>query len=127
MDDILLLKAEEPAIDAITEAVAQGYGLDHPQRIHGFAGSFAFYVPDVYVTPAVQGLIRRDGRFRDTLLQCLARFRSEDYGCISDQDAENNNEQRYLCGTSSGMVAAYPTAHGTLHFAVQDDKALFSL
>lgn len=127
MEDYLLLKTELPDLSKIKNAVSEGYGIGAPEHIQGFMGSFAFYVPDIYVSQAVYTLLQRDASFKDILLQCLDRFRREDYGDIPDEDLENNNEQRYLCGSSNGMVAAYSTIYGILHFAVQGDKSLFSL
>ena len=70
--------------------------MEHPERIMGSAGFF-YEMGDVYASGYVAGLMKEE-RFRAFLEDALRKFEKSDYGDISRNDKDENNENKFLFG-----------------------------
>ena len=76
----------------------RGYGIEHPERINGYAGLF-FTLGDVYVSDWVADWMDQSEEFRTFVFRSLERFENDDYGDISALDHDDNIECKWLsCG-----------------------------
>ena len=80
-DYVRIVKGKQVNPEANRKGFQQSLGVQHPERISGFAG-FLFQTGDVYASGSIIEFIR-DQRFRAFLLESLKRFEIGDYGDIS--------------------------------------------
>ena len=91
-------EAEELDREARYQALQKGYGVEHPERIHGYAGLF-FDLGDVYASDWVAEWMDQSEGVRAFVFQSLERFENDDYGDISENDHDENVEVKWLsCG-----------------------------
>ena len=91
-------EAEKMDRAARHQALQKGYGVEHPERIHGYAGLF-FTLGDVYASDWVAKWMDQSEIFRAFVFQSLERFENDDYGDISENDHDENVEVKWLsCG-----------------------------
>lgn len=103
----LFYQFEKPDPQKIIEGVKRAYGTAHPERIHGFMGTFLAAHLDVFVTDEVADLAEHRNEFRAFLDDCITRFYHDDYGYVTWSESMNNGENRYLSGSTSWMIARY--------------------
>lgn len=88
-------KKQDPQV--IHSSLQKGFGIEHPERIHGYAGFF-FGLGDVYASDWVADRMERSERFREFVFQSLERFKHDDYGDISESNCDENIENKWLFG-----------------------------
>ncbi len=87
------------------KSLQSGYGIEHPERIHGYAGLF-FTVGDVYASNRVANRMESDDAFRAFVLDSVRRFSEDDYGDISFSDYLDNVESKWIA-FGDDMFARY--------------------
>ena len=95
MKTIIKKKQIDPR--AIHESLQKGQGIEHPERISGYAAFFMSY-GDIIVSDLVAGAMARDERFRDFVMTSLQEFQGDDYGMISVEDYYCNIEDKWIAG-----------------------------
>ena len=95
-DYVRIVKGKQVNPEAIRKGFQQSLGVQHPERISGFAG-FLFQTGDVYASGSIIEFIR-DQQFRTFVLESLKRFEIGDYGEISSGCQDQNTENRCLFG-----------------------------
>ncbi len=98
----------KPDPEKIRKAVKSGYRVERPEKILGYEGAFLAGPKDVYLTDRVARCAEKYEWFRSFLEDCILRFMRDDYGFITELEAWNNGETRYLCGSTDWMIARYP-------------------
>ena len=105
-------EAQKPDPEAIRKSLQKGYGVEHPERIQGYAGLF-FSLGDVYASDAVMKFMESSEKFRTFVFQSLDRFEHDDYGDISENDHDENVEVKWLsCGWPLFGRYGYKTDRG---------------
>lgn len=80
------------------QALQKGYGIEHPERISGYAGLF-FTLGDVYASDWVAEWMDQSEAFRAFVFRSLERFENDDFGDLSELDRIDNTETKWLsCG-----------------------------
>ena len=98
--------------EARHQELQRGYGVEHPERIHGYEGLF-FTLGDVYASDAVVKFMEWSEDFRAFVFQSLGRFAHDDYGDISENDHDENVEMKWLsCGWPLFGRYGYKTVRG---------------
>lgn len=120
----LFYKDTKPDFSKIHDATSKGYGVQHPERIHGYAGAFLFTLLDVYLSERLEKLLEQKHELIPVLQNLLIRFKNEDYGRVSDDEQCSNGEQRYICGGHYYMIARYDTDAGRIIFESFIDMSL---
>ena len=82
--------------EAVHRSLQQGYGTEHPEKIHGYAGFF-FETGNVYVSGTIVQFWYVE-RLRDSVFHALSLFEQKDYGEISEGDLTQDIENVYLFG-----------------------------
>lgn len=108
----------------VHEAVKKAYGIEHPERIQGYAGVFMFSLLDVYISDRLERLLDADPQLPAQLMEIIKRFKREDYGEAFSDEVDNNIERRYFGFSSRYMSARYETRHGLIVFEFFHDMAL---
>lgn len=108
----------------IHDVVKKAYGIEHPEKIHGYAGAFMFTLLDVYVSDRLEPILESDPQFSAQLMDIIKRFSREDYGESFSDEVDNNIERRYFGFSSRFMIARYMTDHGMIVFEFFHDMAL---
>lgn len=118
---------QAPPLDTqkIRDSVCKGYWIQNPEKPHGYAGTFLFSVPDVYITDRIATRVKLNPSFNDDLLKMLDRFCHDDYGFVTFAEHYNNGETRYLCGSSSWMIARYGSPYGGVVYETFLNTSLF--
>ena len=105
-------EAEKLDWEARHQELQRGYGVEHPERIHGYAGLF-FTLGDVYASDWIAKLMDQSEKYRAFVFQSLERFENDDYGDISENDHEENVEVKWLsCGWPLFGRYGYKTVRG---------------
>ena len=112
----LFYQDEKPDFRKIHDITSQGYGIQSPEKIHGYAGVFLFTLLDVYLSDRLEQVIDDNPELADVLQNLLKMFKKEEYGDISRDEEELNVEQRYLGGSHNYMIARYDTDIGRIEF-----------
>ena len=120
----LFCVSRKPDAREVFEITSRGYGVKNPARINGYAGTFLFSLPDVYVSDLLEKAMNKDSQYTATLIILIQRFKKDDYGTITQAEAEHNIQQRYLANTNTWMTACYDTEVGRIRFETFLDKAL---
>ena len=120
----LFYQQPKPDPQKTRETVSKGYGIQNPERVLGFAGAFLFHVPDVYISDTIASRLKLNPTFKDDLLTMLERFCTDDYGFVTFLEQNSNNETRYLCGSSTWMIARYGSRFGGVVFETFYDLSL---
>lgn len=121
----LFYQQPKPDSQKTREAVGRGYGIKNPDQTLGFAGAFLFHVPDVYISGRIASRLKLNPTFKDDLLTMLDSFCHDDYGFVTSAEHYNNGETRYLCGSSSWMIARYGSPYGGVVYETFLDISLF--
>lgn len=119
--------SRKPDARDVFENTSRGYGVKNPTRINGYAGTFLFSLPDVYVSDLLEKSMNEDSQYTATLILLIQRFKKDDYGTISEAEADHNIEQRYFAYSNTWMTACYDTTVGRIRFETYWDMALFYL
>ena len=90
----------------IHETLQKGYGVKHPEKIHGYAGFFMDY-GEVKASDAVAALMEEDRDFNLFVHTSFQRFQKDDYGRISESDRMDNIEDKWLDGGRE-LFGRYP-------------------
>lgn len=91
-------ESEKMNPEARHRTLQKGYGIEHPERINGYAGLF-FHIGDVYASDWIAERMECSEQFREFVLQSLDRFSNDDYGDISESDHDENIEVKWIsCG-----------------------------
>ena len=90
----------------VREGLSAGYGTKHPERISGF-NRFLFSPGDVWISDYLAQQTQYDKNLSPFLMDALSRFKSEDYGEISEGDINRNGESIWL-GNGTYLFARYP-------------------
>lgn len=120
----LFFSDNPPDVPRILDGTRKAYGISHPERVNGFAGTFLFTLLDVYVSDGIERLLEREPGFGDCLREMLQRFKHNDYGDVSEPEGYENTEQRYFAGTHRLMIARYQTPGGLVCFEAFHDRSL---
>lgn len=96
----------------ILKATQAGYGINNPDKISGYEGTFLFQIPDVYTSPLITQRLSVNPDFRKELFAILDSFRHDDYGFVSSNESGWNGENRYFAGSSSWMIGRYSSRYG---------------
>jgi hypothetical protein len=124
---ILFQSAEVPDKEKIIATAKKGYGIEHPEKIQGFAGTFLFTLGDVYVTHEIDNITHESPSFGDELRFCMSRLMLDDYGLISEDEEEGNLENKYMFGHSVGQYGRYNTEAGIVRLERCRGYSLFSM
>ena len=92
--------------EEIHENLKKGYGMEHPERVSGYAGFFINY-GDVYASDQIAYGMECNKEFRDFVLQSIQDFKSDEYGMISNSDYFENVEDKWLAG-GGRLFGRYP-------------------
>ena len=92
---IIRAKKQDPAV--LHSLIQKGYGVKHPEKIHGYGGLF-FTLGNVYVSNTVYSGMKRNPEYRRFILDSINRFEQDDYGYISSWEHDCNTEARWLFG-----------------------------
>ncbi len=92
--------------EATVERLQKGYGIEHPQKISGFAG-FLCSIPDVYAYGWAEKLAEENPRIAEEFVGFVKRFAREDYGFVSRDEYDFNGEQKWLGGGTCWTIARY--------------------
>jgi hypothetical protein len=103
MKTIIKEKRMDP--QAIHESLQKGYGIEHPERISGYAGFF-FNLGDVVVSDSVAQRMSLVPAFHDFVYSCIRDFQQDKYGYVSMFDYDENVELKWLAGGGS-LFARY--------------------
>ena len=120
----LFYQQPKPDPQKTCEAVSRGYGIQNPERTLGYAGAFLFHVPDVYISDRIASRLKLNPTFKDDLLTMLEDFCKDDYGFVTSLEQNSNGETRYLCGSSTWMIARYGSCFGGVVFETFYDMSL---
>ncbi len=93
-DYIRIREGKRPDPETERRRLQKGFGIEHPERINGYAGLF-FGRGDVFVSETVWDFMK-DGDLEKFVLDALRKFERENYGDISNGDIEQNGENRWL-------------------------------
>ena len=119
MKTIIRKKPHNPK--AIHENLQKGYGIQHPEKISGYA---AFYMDygDVCVSDKVANWIDRRPDFREFVLSSIREFQNDHYGHISWNDHEDNIEDKWISGGYELFGRyAFGKTHESEGFAMPDE------
>lgn len=119
----LFYQLPKPDPQKTHEAVSKGYGIQKPERTLGYAGAFLFHVPDVYISDRIATRLQLNPTFKDDMLNMLKRFCNDDYGFVTFAEHYGNGETRYLCGSSSWMIARYGSPYGGVVYETFHDMS----
>lgn len=95
-----------PDPEAIVKGLQKGYGIEHPEKIAGFAGFFRD-IPVVYAYGIAEKLAEEDTKIAEEFVGFVKRFMQDDYGFVSRDEYSNNGEQKWLAGTCNWSIARY--------------------
>ncbi len=76
------------------------------KNVHGAEGLF-FEPDDIYLYGKLEQWAENDLKIEAELREFVERYKKQDYGFVSREEAENNLENRWLCGSSSWTIARY--------------------
>ena len=96
MNYVRILRTEKKNPEQIHSGLQNGYRIEHPEKIAGYAGFF-FDLGDVYASGRISKQMDRE-EFRLFVMESVKRFGKGDYGLISRDDEDENIENRYLFG-----------------------------
>ena len=88
----------------------RGYGIEHPERINGYAGLY-FTIGDVFASDLVANRMGWDDEFRGFVLASIQRFSEDDYGDICYSDYLENVESKWIA-FGGDLFARY--THGSV-------------
>jgi hypothetical protein len=92
-----IIKKKQTDPHAIHESLQKGYGIEHPERISGYAAFFMDY-GDICVSDNIDRIMVRSPEFRDFVLSSLQDFQNDEYGYISQGDYYDNIEDKWIAG-----------------------------
>lgn len=111
----------------IEETVGKATGIDNPAKIAGYSGAFLFDLPPIYLSPRLSEIFNEKPSISEILSDILKRFRREDYGEVSDIEAENNHDQRWVFNSYVDMIGRYRTPVGLLIVELSAEKGIVQL
>ncbi|SCX09652.1 hypothetical protein SAMN02910339_01377 [Lachnospiraceae bacterium YSD2013] len=76
------------------------------KNVHGAEG-LLFEPDDIYLYGKLEQWAENDPKIEAELREFVERYKKQDYGFVSREEAENNLENRWLCGSSSWTIARY--------------------
>lgn len=90
------------------EMIRKAYHIsqEHPIPM-GSAGAFGFELGYILVSDPLWSAIRNNPRLGLECADFCRRFHLEDYGEVSSEDQENNDEARWISGCSYEMIGCY--------------------
>ena len=106
---VRIREGKRPDPEAERRRLQKGYGIEHPERINGYAGLF-FGRGDVFVSETVWNFMK-NGPLEKFVPDALKRFEKEGYGDISSGDIEQNGENRWL-GNGDRVMGRYGYYYG---------------
>ena len=108
----------------IEETVGKAAGIGNPAKIAGYSGAFLFDLPPIYLSPRLSEMFGEKPSISEILSDILKRFRREDYGEVSDVEAENNHDQRWVFNSYADMIGRYRTPVGLLIVELYAEKGV---
>ena len=84
----------------------QGYGIQRPDKVSGFAGFF-YRLPDVYAYGAAEKWAENSEAVVEEFKVFIKRFLTEDYGFVTRSEYDNNGENKWLAGSSNWTIGRY--------------------
>ena len=100
-----IIKKKQTDPHAIHESLQKGYGIEHPDRISGYAGFF-FDLGDVMVSDSVAQRMALVPAFHEFVYSCIRDFQQDKYGHISMFDHDEDIELKWLAG-GGNLFARY--------------------
>ncbi len=100
-----IIKKQQREPRAIHESLQKGYGIEHPERISGYAGFF-FDLGDVIVSESVAQRMALVPAFHEFVYSCIRDFQQDKYGYVSNFDYGENVELKWLAG-GGNLFARY--------------------
>ena len=111
----------------LEETVGKATGISTPSKIAGYSGAFLFDLPPIYLSPRLSEMFGEKPSISEILSDILKRFRREDYGEVSDVEAENNHDQRWVFNSYADMIGRYRTPVGLLIVELYAEKGVIRL
>ena len=102
----LFKQIKRPDPQKIHDGLSQAYRVKHPERINGYS-RFLFSPGDVWISDYLYHELQFDKNLQPFLFDAISRFNSEDYGDISKDDVNRNEEGLWL-GSGTYLFARYP-------------------
>ncbi len=99
-------ESERLGHEQAVEACQQIYGIEHPERISGF-GVFGYKLFDIYLYGRLETWVEDNPDLEEELNEFIRRFMKEDYGFVTRDEADNNGEGKWLCGSCSWSIGRY--------------------
>lgn len=112
-------------IGKIYKEVQKGYGIEKPERVMGYAGTFLFTLGDVYTSDMLNRFMLKDVTLADYLSVIMNRFMKDDFGEVSKDIESNNLENRYI-GGGSYMIGRYNSFYGFIKLKTLPGYTLLS-
>lgn len=127
--DIMILFYEPMPKDRrkLEETVGKATGISTPSKIAGYSGAFLFDLPPIYLSPQLSEIFIDKPSISEILSEILRRFRKEDYGEVSDVEAESNHDQRWVFNSYADMIGRYRTPVGFLIVELYAEKGVIRL
>lgn len=125
MKEKLFYQAKKPNVQEEIERARKGFGIEHAEQISGFAGTFLYSVPDVYVSERIGRDLARYEGFADTLMDFIRRFVNDDFGFVTDWEKGGMIEDKYIGGSDWFLIGRYPYWLGGIVLETYFDRSLF--
>lgn len=125
MKEKLFYQAKKPNVQEEIERARKGLGYAHAEKIMGFAGTFLYSVPDVYVSERIGQHLERYEGFADKLMEFIRRFVNDDYGFFTDWEKGGMIEDKYIGGSRQFLIGRYPYQFGGIVLESYFDRSLF--
>ena len=92
--------------EEVVEVCQKGYGVKHPEKISGF-NAFFYRLDDIYLYGRLETWVENNRELEAELNGFIKRFMKEDYGFVTRAEADNNLENKWLCGSCCWTIGRY--------------------
>ncbi len=99
-------ESERLGHEQAVEVCQQIYGIEHPERISGF-GVFGYKLFDIYLYGRLENWVEDNPDLEEELNEFIRQFMREDYGFVTRDEAYNNSENKWLCGSCCWSIGRY--------------------
>ncbi len=99
-------ETEPQSYERVVEQCQKVYGIEHPERVHGF-DAFFYRLMDIYLYGKLEKWVEQDPNLEQYLNEFIRRFKMEDYGFVTRDEADLNLENRWLCGSCCWAKGRY--------------------
>ncbi len=92
--------------EQVVEGCRKGYGIKHPERVSGF-NAFFYRLMDIYLCGELETWVEQNPELEQYLNEFIERFKREDYGFVTRDEADLNLENKWLCGNCCRSKGRY--------------------